>query len=82
MPRSRQRAGFYRPALEDTTDLMEIDREHVVALLREKGKDDRVQHAIDQLPEKIDHEKHAQHLEKLGIDPGELAQKAAHNLLG
>ena len=61
---------------------MEIDREHVVALLREKGKDDRVQHAIDQLPEKVDHEKHAQQLEKLGIDPGELAQKAAHNLLG
>lgn len=61
---------------------MDIDREHVVALLREKGKDDRVQHAIDQLPEKIDHEQHAEQLEKLGIDPGELARKAGHKLLG
>ena len=61
---------------------MEIDRQHVIELLREKGHDQRVQHAIDALPEKIDHEKHAQELEKLGIDPGELAAKAGHGLLG
>ena len=61
---------------------MEIDRQHVVELLREKGKDDRVQHAIDALPEKIDHNEHAQQLEKLGIDPGELAAKAGRGLLG
>jgi len=60
---------------------MEIDREHVVELLREKGQDERVQHAIDALPQKIDHEKHAQELEKLGIDPGELVAKAGHKLL-
>jgi F420-dependent methylenetetrahydromethanopterin dehydrogenase len=61
---------------------MEIDREHVIQLLREKGKDEKVQHAIDQLPEKVDHEKHAQELQKLGIDPGELVAKAGHSLLG
>jgi hypothetical protein len=61
---------------------MEIDRKHVIALLREKGKDEHVQNAIDQLPEKIDHNKHAHQLEKLGIDPGELAAKAGHSLLG
>ena len=61
---------------------MEIDREHVIALLREKGKDDRVQHAIDTLPEKVDHNAHAAQLEKLGVDPGELATKAGHKLLG
>jgi hypothetical protein len=61
---------------------MEIDREHVVQLLREKGKDERVQQAIDSLPQKVDHEKHAQELEKLGIDPGELLAKAGHDLLG
>jgi hypothetical protein len=60
---------------------MEIDRQHLIDLLREKGKDQHVQHVIDQLPEKIDHEKHAQQLEKLGIDPGELVQKAARGLL-
>jgi hypothetical protein len=61
---------------------MEIDREHVIQLVREKGRDQKVQHAIDSLPQKIDHEKHAQELEKLGIDPGELAAKAGHDLLG
>ena len=61
---------------------MEIDRDHVIQLLREKGHDEKVQHAIDTLPQKIDHEKHAQELEKLGIDPGELAAKAGHSLLG
>ena len=61
---------------------MEIDRDHVIELLREKGKDEKVQQAIDSLPQKVDHEKHAQELEKLGIDPGELLAKAGHSLLG
>jgi len=61
---------------------MEIDRDHVVQLLREKGQDERVQHAIDALPQKLDHEQHAQELEKLGIDPGELLAKAGHSFLG
>ena len=61
---------------------MEIDRDHVIELLREKGKDEKVQQAIDSLPQKVDHEKHAQELEKLGIDPGELVARAGHSLLG
>ena len=40
------------------------------------------QHAIDALPEKVDHENHAQELEKLGIDPGELLATAGHRVLG
>jgi hypothetical protein len=56
---------------------MHIDKSFVIEHLREEGKSDKVQHALDQLPEKIDHEKHAQMLEKLGIDPGKLAEKAA-----
>jgi hypothetical protein len=61
---------------------MEIHRDHVIELLREKGQDERVQHAIDSLPQKVDHEQHAQELEKLGVDPGELLAKAGHGLLG
>ena len=61
---------------------MEIDRQHVIELLRKQGKSDRVQHALDALPEKVDHEKHAQELEKLGIDPGQLLAKAGHSVLG
>jgi hypothetical protein len=60
---------------------MELDREHVVELLREKGQDERVQHALDELPEKVDHEKHAQQLPKLGVDPGELLAKAGDSVL-
>ena len=33
--------------------------------------------ALNELPEKIDHEQHAAMLEKFGLDPGKLAEKAA-----
>jgi hypothetical protein len=56
---------------------MNIDKNFILEHLREEGQSDKVQHALDQLPEKIDHEQHAAMLEKLGIDPGALAEKAA-----
>ena len=56
---------------------MQIDKQFVLDELRKEGKSDKVQHAIQQLPEKVDHEKHAAELEKLGLDPGKLAAKAA-----
>jgi hypothetical protein len=61
---------------------MHIDKQFILEHLREEGQSDKVQHAIDQLPDKIDHEQHAQLLEKLGIDPGALAAKAAKRGLG
>jgi hypothetical protein len=61
---------------------MHIDKNFIIEHLREEGQSDKVQHALDQLPEKIDHEEHAQMLEKLGIDPGALAEKAAKRGLG
>jgi len=54
-----------------------IDKKFVIQHLEEAGQSHKVQQALDELPDKIDHEKHAQQLEKLGIDPGELAEKAA-----
>jgi hypothetical protein len=56
---------------------MQIDKSFVIEHLREEGQSEKVQHALDQLPEKIDHEHDAQLLEKVGIDPGKLAEKAA-----
>jgi hypothetical protein len=56
---------------------MQIDKSFVLEHLREAGQNEKVQQALDTLPEKIDHEKHAQLLEKVGIDPGQLAEKAA-----
>jgi len=45
--------------------------------LRKQGKNEHVEKALEELPDKIDHEQHAQMLERFGIDPGHLAQRFA-----
>jgi hypothetical protein len=62
---------------------MELDKQEVVDLLRKQGKDEHVQKALQELPDKIDHEQHAEMLQqKFGIDPGKLAEKALKKELG
>jgi len=56
---------------------MQIDRQLVLDELRKEGKNEHVQKAIQELPDKIDHERHAALLQKFGIDPGKLAARAA-----
>lgn len=56
---------------------MQIDKSFIISELEKQGKSERVQKALQELPDKVDHEQHAQMLEKYGIDPGKLAQKAA-----
>ncbi|HEY7398154.1 MAG TPA: hypothetical protein VH538_07625 [Gaiellaceae bacterium] len=56
---------------------MELDKQFVVDELKKQGQSQQVQKALDELPEKIDHEQHAALLEKFGLDPGQLAEKAA-----
>lgn len=56
---------------------MQLDKQFVVDELRKEGKSEQVQHALNELPEKVDHEQHAALLEKFGLDPGKLAEKAA-----
>jgi hypothetical protein len=56
---------------------MKIDRQLVVDELKKQGKSAKAQKVLDELPAKIDHEQHAALLEKFGIDPGQLAEKAA-----
>jgi hypothetical protein len=56
---------------------MQFDRNFVIDELKKQGQSARVQAALDELPAKIDHEQHAALLEKFGIDPGQLAEKAA-----
>jgi hypothetical protein len=56
---------------------MQLDKQDVVDLLRKEGKNEHVQTALQELPDKIDHEQHAQMLEqRFGIDTGKLADKA------
>jgi hypothetical protein len=62
---------------------MQFDKQEIVDLLRKEGKNEHVQKAVQELPDKIDHERHAHLLqEKFGIDPGKLVQKAAEKELG
>ena len=58
---------------------MQIDKQFVLDELRKAGQDQHIQSALQELPEKIDHNKDAALLEKLGLDPGKLAQKAAES---
>ncbi|MDX6512189.1 MAG: hypothetical protein QOE36_1693 [Gaiellaceae bacterium] len=61
---------------------MHLDKDFVIEELRKQGKNEHVQKALEELPDKIDHEKHAQMLQKLGVDPGDLVQKFAQRELG
>jgi hypothetical protein len=56
---------------------MQLDKQFVLDELRKEGQSEQVQKAMAELPEKIDHEQHAALLQKFGLDPGKLAEKAA-----
>jgi hypothetical protein len=61
---------------------MHIDKELVLDELRKQGKNEHVQKALQELPDKIDHNEHAAELQKLGLDPGKLAERAAERAVG
>ena len=52
---------------------MQIPEEQILELLRSRGQDDKASQAEGELPEQVDTEKHADLLQRLGIDPGDLA---------
>jgi hypothetical protein len=62
--------------------LMQLDKQFVIDEIKKHGESARVQEALDQLPAKVDHEKDAALLQKFGVDPGQLAEKAAKVGLG
>jgi hypothetical protein len=51
---------------------MEIPKDKIIDLLRERGADDKVSQAQQELPEQVDTEKHKDLLDKLGVDPKDL----------
>jgi hypothetical protein len=53
-------------------EAMEIPKDQILALLRERGQDDKASQAESELPDQVDTEKHGDLLSRLGIDPGEL----------
>ena len=54
---------------------MEIPKDKILELLRERGEDDKAAQAESELPDQVDTEKHADLLSKFGIDVQDLAGK-------
>jgi hypothetical protein len=61
---------------------MELDKQFILDELRKQGQNEHVQKAIQELPDKIDHERHASLLTKFGIDPGKLVASAIERGVG
>ena len=54
---------------------MEIPKEKILELLRERGQPEKAEEADRELPDNVDPEQHAGVLSKFGIDPQELLAK-------
>jgi hypothetical protein len=54
---------------------MEIPKDKIIQLLKDRGDHDKAADAEQELPDKVDHEEHSNLLEKHGIDPKELLGK-------
>jgi hypothetical protein len=52
---------------------MEIPRDKVVGLLRDRGQDDIADQAESRLPEQVDLDQHADLLKEHGVEPQQLA---------
>jgi hypothetical protein len=55
---------------------MQIDKNEVVRLLRERGEHDKAEQAEQQLPQQVDHEEHSELLGQVGVEPQDLLSKA------
>jgi hypothetical protein len=51
---------------------MEIPKEQILQMLRDRGDHDQAQQADQQLPDQVDTDQHRDLLGRIGIDPGEL----------
>jgi hypothetical protein len=54
---------------------MEIPKDKIIELLRDRGEDDKAGQADRELPDQVDTGQHADLLSKFGVDPQELAAR-------
>jgi hypothetical protein len=54
---------------------MQIPKDKIVAMLKERGEDDKAAQAEQELPDQVDHEEHADLLQKHGLDPKDVLGK-------
>jgi hypothetical protein len=55
--------------------LMQIPKDQIISLIEQRAGSDQAQQARSELPDPVDHEQHADLLQKYGVDPQELTQK-------
>ena len=54
---------------------MQIDKQQIIQMLRERGDHDKADEAEQQLPDEVHHEEHQNVLQRLGVDPQELISR-------
>ena len=54
---------------------MQLDKNMILDLLRERGQGDQASQAEQQLPDQVDTDRDAGLLQKFGLDPQELLQR-------
>ncbi len=59
---------------------MEIPKEQILQMLRDRGDHDKAQQADQQLPDKVDPDQHSDLLGKIGINPSEIIGGGAGKL--
>jgi hypothetical protein len=59
---------------------MEIPKEQILDLLRQRGDNDKAEQAQNELPDQVDTERDSGMLDRLGIDPQDLLGGAAGKL--
>jgi predicted PhzF superfamily epimerase YddE/YHI9 len=61
--------------------VMQFDKSTIVQFLQQKGEGDKAQQAQQQLPDTVDHEQHADLLQRLGINPQDLMKQLGGDFL-
>lgn len=61
---------------------MEIPKDKILELLRERGQHDQAAQAEGELPDKVDPERDSGMLSKFGLEPADLLKKFAGGGLG
>ena len=54
---------------------MQIDKQTILDLLRQRGDNEQAQQAEQELPDQVDTDQHAGMLQKFGLNPQDLIQK-------
>ena len=54
---------------------MQIPKEQILQFLRDRGQHDQAAQAEQELPDQVDHEQHADLLQRFGIEPSKLLEE-------